>query len=119
LCEIDNIVFSVALSERVRTRVEEDGRVELGDREAALLVRSKAAHVCGPLLAMLVGVWFQTFAFLPLVFLAFWVAGVVDAYTSTEGAMASKFKKVCGVTMSLILGVLGLTFLMFAASGFK
>ena len=45
MTEVDNICYSFALGERVHARVEEAGRVELTDREAAALMRMKAVHV--------------------------------------------------------------------------
>ena len=42
---IDNAAYAVVLSERVHTRVEEFGRVELQDTEVAALVRSKVVHM--------------------------------------------------------------------------
>jgi hypothetical protein len=47
----------VALSERVRTRVEAFGRVKLQDTEAAALVQSKAVHVVLILAVVPAGVW--------------------------------------------------------------
>jgi hypothetical protein len=55
--QIDNVAYVVGLSERVRTRVEEFGRVELRDAEAAVLVWSKAVHVVLLVGAVLVAVW--------------------------------------------------------------
>ena len=57
LCDIDNIVFDLALGERVRARVEGAGRVELGSAEAAALTRTKAVHVALIVLAVLAGLW--------------------------------------------------------------
>ena len=45
LCEIDNLLYAILLPERERARVEVEGRVELGEAEAAALMRSKAVHV--------------------------------------------------------------------------
>eukprot|EP01051_Picozoa_sp_SAG22_P005841 SAG22_NODE_360_length_11744_cov_37.781623_13_plen_132_part_00 len=45
LCEVDNIGYEVGLSERLRSRVERHGRLEIGDAEADALVRTKAVHV--------------------------------------------------------------------------
>ena len=58
LCDIDNIFFDLVLGERVRARVEDAGRVELGDAEATALARTKAVHVMLLVLAVpLSGVW--------------------------------------------------------------
>eukprot|EP01047_Picozoa_sp_COSAG01_P015682 COSAG01_NODE_789_length_13572_cov_322.875158_1_plen_158_part_10 len=45
LCEIDNLLYAIVLPERERARVEVEGRVELGESEAVVLMRSKAVHV--------------------------------------------------------------------------
>jgi hypothetical protein len=45
MCEVDNITYSLFLSERVRSRVEDAGRVELSDAEVAALVRTKVVHL--------------------------------------------------------------------------
>ena len=47
LLEVDNLAYATILGERSRARVEEAGRVELGDEDVAALTRSKAIHVCG------------------------------------------------------------------------
>jgi hypothetical protein len=44
LMEMDNMAFSLGLSERVRARVENAGRVDLNDAEAVALVRMKVVH---------------------------------------------------------------------------
>eukprot|EP01052_Picozoa_sp_SAG31_P071591 SAG31_NODE_30513_length_380_cov_0.722420_1_plen_58_part_10 len=45
MTEVDNVAYQLALSERVRSRVEEMGRVQLTDKEAAALARTKAVHI--------------------------------------------------------------------------
>merc|ERR1711969_199542 len=57
MCDIDNIAFALALGERVRARVEDAGRVVLGDGEASALAQTKAVHVALIVLAVLGGVW--------------------------------------------------------------
>ena len=44
MTEIDNIFYFFVLPERVRARVEEAGRVELTDQEAAAMIRTKVVH---------------------------------------------------------------------------
>ena len=46
-----NVAFAVGLSERLRSRVETAGRVELSDAEASALVRTKVVHIA------LIGGW--------------------------------------------------------------
>jgi hypothetical protein len=66
----------VGLSERVRTRVEEFGRVELQDTEAEALVRSKAVHVVLLVVAVPTIVWSGNARVAVLIlFLAFWLGG--------------------------------------------
>ena len=45
MCEIDNFCYAVGLSERVRSRVESVGHIELSSEDAAALVRMKTTHV--------------------------------------------------------------------------
>eukprot|EP01043_Picozoa_sp_COSAG02_P050279 COSAG02_NODE_5151_length_4588_cov_2.905324_3_plen_106_part_00 len=45
MCEIDNFCYAVGLSERVRSRVESLGHIELSTEDAATLVRMKATHL--------------------------------------------------------------------------
>ena len=50
LCEVDNLSFSIGLSEQTRARVEDAGCIELTSFEASALTRLKALHV--PLIAL-------------------------------------------------------------------
>ena len=68
---IDNAAYAVVLSERVHTRVEEFGRVELQDTKAAALVRSKVVHMVLLVLGVLMGVASGDKRGLPSPFLAF------------------------------------------------
>jgi hypothetical protein len=84
--QIDNVAYAVGLSERVRTRVEEFGKVELRDAEAAALVWSKVVHMVLLVATMLVLVWSAKFGILLFghktfltAFLAFWLGGVAEA----------------------------------------
>lgn len=45
MCEIDNFCYAVGLSERVRSRVESLGHIELSTKDAATLVRMKTTHL--------------------------------------------------------------------------
>lgn len=56
ITEIDNVTYTILLSEATRARVEKDGRVELQETEAAELQRSKAIHVVLLVLVVLIGV---------------------------------------------------------------
>lgn len=45
MTEVDNVCFLLALDERTRSRVEEEGRVRLTEKEAAALSMMKRTHV--------------------------------------------------------------------------
>jgi hypothetical protein len=55
--QIDNIVYFIGLSERVRSRIEDAGRVRLTDAEVVALVRMKVVHVGFFVLTILGSVW--------------------------------------------------------------
>lgn len=57
LCELDNIAFTMGLSERVRARVEAVGRVELDEDAIAMLAYSKAVHVGAITVVVLLFTW--------------------------------------------------------------
>jgi hypothetical protein len=105
--QIDNAAYAVGLSERVRTRVEEFGRVDLRDAEAAALVRSKAVHMVLLVVAVLAAVWLEDIlaAFLiPL--LAFWLGGVADAAaTPADAGAAEKIRGAGKATGAALLGL--------------
>jgi hypothetical protein len=105
LCEIDNLLYAILLPERERARVEVEGRVELGEAEAAALMRSKAVHVAVLVVAVPCAVaggvgWI----FLPL--LAFWLAGATEAVLGSAGA-GEACKEVGKVTGRWLLGLIG------------
>jgi hypothetical protein len=110
--QIDNAAYWVGLSERVRTRVEEFGRVELRDTEAAALVRSKVVHMALLPAAVLAGVrsgegniaWLAAF-------LAFWLGGVAEEVTTPGAGAAEKAKGVGRATGVVVLGMAGSTIL--------
>ena len=114
LCEIDNLLYAILLPERERARVEVEGRVELGEAEAAALMRSKAVHVAlvvvavpcavvlggsGDLTSLLLAI------LLPLP--AFWLAGATEAVLGSAGA-GEACKEVGKVTGRWLLGCVGL-----------
>ena len=78
LCDIDNIAFKLALSERARARVEDAGRVELKDIQATALARTKAVHLALLVLAILVPIFFGDGLILP--FIAFLLGGIVESF---------------------------------------
>ena len=104
----------MGLSERVRTRVEEFGRVELRDAEAAALVRSKAVHVALVAGAVLAGVWAASAGAATLItFLAFWLGGVAEAVATPGAGAVEKAKGVGKATAAVLLGFVGLWILFF------
>ena len=105
--QIDNVAYAVGLSERVRTRVEEFGRVELRDVEAAALVRSKAVHVALLVGVMLAGVWSAD----GNVALGIWLGGVAEAVATPGAGAAEKAKGVGKATGAAALGVVGFVIL--------
>lgn len=44
MCEVDNIAYSLGLSERIRARVEDAARITMTDGEASLIVHMKLVH---------------------------------------------------------------------------
>lgn len=81
MCEIDNIAYTMGLSETARSRVEECGHVQLSTAEAKLLVRSKMMYVFLVATSVLAGVrpsTSGTFQIMVVVF-AYWVGGIADA----------------------------------------
>jgi hypothetical protein len=104
LCDIDNIAFDLALGERVRARVEDAGRVELTDAEASALARTKAVHGALLVLSVLVAVS-QDATY--LVFLAFMLGGLVEAFVPGAGA-AETAKRVGKAVGAWLLGVAGI-----------
>ena len=118
LCEIDNLLYAILLPERERARVEVEGRVELGEAEAAALMRSKAVHVAVLVAAVPCAVVrggggdlasFDLALFLPI--LAFWLAGVTEAVLGSAGA-GEACKEVGKVTGRWLLGLVGLIALL-------
>ena len=106
----------VGLSERVRTRVEAFGRVELRDTEAAALVRSKAVHmvlVVATVLAVVSAIRVQMAP--PVMFLAFWLGGVFEAVIMPRAGVAEKVQDVGKATGAAVLGTIGFFSMIFMA----
>eukprot|EP01046_Picozoa_sp_COSAG06_P053457 COSAG06_NODE_9251_length_1946_cov_679.917848_2_plen_152_part_00 len=57
LCEIDNMMFSIGLPERIRERLEVVARVELNEDETAVLAFSKPVHVIIIVISTATSVW--------------------------------------------------------------
>ena len=112
--QIDNAAYAVGLSERVRTRVEKFGRVELRDTEAAVLVRSKAVHVVLLMAAVFAGLLPGVYVTFLTPLLAFWLGGVAEAATTPGTGAAEKIKG----TGAAVLGLIGF-YVLFQVVFFK
>ena len=86
-CEIDNIAYTMGLSEPVRARVEESGHVQLSTVEAKLLTHSKTMYVALIVMSVLAGVRPSTSGTfqIMIVVLAFWAGGIADALVTKNG----------------------------------
>ena len=106
LCEIDNVAYRFALGERVRSRVETAGRLELTDDEKTALVRTKQLHL--PTIAVYLPVAVKSAhpgtAF-SLGLLVFWLGGVAEAFVPTSSRVEI-FKQVLKATVAWCLGLL-------------
>ena len=109
MCEIDNLAYSQGLSERVRSRVEEAGRVELDDEDVSALTRTKVVHV-----VMIVVVVFTAVAWpngtSPLKPLILWWMGAAVEALIEPGASAPNRCK--GVATALAKWVAGFVVFM-------
>eukprot|EP01046_Picozoa_sp_COSAG06_P055023 COSAG06_NODE_9980_length_1775_cov_38.735680_1_plen_139_part_00 len=123
VAEVDNALFVVLLPERVRARIEDRGRVELGDGDAEALARTKLVHTVLILLAVLIPVWLgasdisagtETALLFP--FLAFWAGGVAE--TLGAGRSGAEVCKAIGLTtVATLFGFIGFVVLV-SQSGF-
>ena len=114
LCEVDNIAFTLGLSERVRRRVETAGRVDLSDDEAESLAHMKVVHISLIMVfvpaGLLVAHVTASFAGCWVAMGPIWLGGVVEAFMpeATVGETAQRvgetvLQAVTGVIFSLML----------------
>lgn len=107
LCEVDNAAFAMVLGERARARVEDAGRIELGDVESAALAQTKVVHVCAITFAICVGVWtvqvtnFAATIVLPRV--CMWIGGVAESIVPGETS-AETMRRIAKMTGACLLG---------------
>lgn len=97
--EIDNAAYSIALSERVRRRVEQNGRIDLSDGEAAELARIKTVHASLIAVTMVLSILTANGdATFYLAFLVFWLGGVAEAVGpgGPAGVIGKRVGKVTG-----------------------
>lgn len=116
LCELDNLTYAVFLPERLHTRVEDEGRVELGGAQASSLMVSKWGHVATLLVAVpsiLVSGHFLVVMMLP--FGAFWVAGAAEIALGAASVSVS-CREIGKMTGRCLLGHVGYWVLCFASS---
>jgi hypothetical protein len=121
-CEIDNITYTLFLSERVRSRVEDVGRVELTETEAVALVRTKVVHLVCVVVAVMSAVvsaphWgAQGTVAAALPFLAFLAANIVQAFIrgATGAEIGIHIGKSIGSFFLSLFGILliGITFIV-------
>lgn len=91
LSEIDNLSFAVALGEKVRSRVESAGRVQLGDKEISLLSTSKVLHIGVIVVMVLSGVRAGVDPFVPCVF-TFLLGGLLETVMADFAGAAETCK---------------------------
>lgn len=116
LCEVDNVAFAVGLSERVRTRVETAGHVELDDSEASTLARTKLVHASLIVIGVIAAVGSKAginASFLPLI--PFWVGEAVELIVPGE-SLRWNCGRVGKVTAAFVLGNVGIFTLAMLAS---
>ena len=103
MTELDNITYSVGLSEPVRTLVEVGARLELDKTDMDMLWRSKVAHMsCIMLAVVVIVITGSPFGF-GLVPVAFGVAGAV-VELGREGEPLEKAKAVVATGVAAVLG---------------
>jgi hypothetical protein len=116
--QIDNAAYAVGLSERVRTRVEEFGRVELRDTQAAALVRSKSVHVVLVVVTVPAAVWMENLPLPVLVpYFAFWLGAIAEALATPGAGVSEKIKGVGKATGAAVLGLACFIILVYWAFG--
>jgi hypothetical protein len=107
----------VGLSERVRTRVEEFGRVKLLDTEVVALVWSKAVHVVLLVVAVPTIVWSGNAGVVLFIsVLTFWLGNVAEVVATPGTGAVEKGKAIGKATGAALLGLISF-FTLFAAFG--
>jgi hypothetical protein len=108
LTEIDNAAYSVGMSERVHTRIEQFGRVKMTDSEAVALALSKEVHVVSVVAGVLVAVWVADLGMsMFCAFIVFWLGGVAEALTLPGGGGAEMAMGAAKTTGASVLGFAG------------
>ena len=121
LCEVDNIAYSVGLSENVRARVENAGRVELDDVQTAALSKTKALHIGLLVVCVPASVWLAhataTFGACALAALPLWVGGLAEAVVPGADPAAT-CKRLAQTMATCALGIaLGVAAIALTVSG--
>ena len=121
-----NAAYAFLLDDKVRSRVEARGRVELSGPEAAALAVSKNVHTALVVAVVLLvvkivgdntdlGVAFS--AVLGLPFAAFWLGGLVDSRHPTAGATAKAACLAIGEALAGFVGVVVLSVVFAVVTG--
>lgn len=110
LCEIDNFTYVTLLNERVRSRIEERGRLELCDTEVKALARSNAAHVGFLMVNVSAFVWVANTEFMLIPLSAFWLAAMVEVFfdhfeLKANGSLVQTCARIAKVTGAWSLGI--------------
>ena len=115
LLEVDNITFDAALSERLRSVVEEMGHVELSEAQTTALARTKPVHIVLIVATVLGAVaiggqhggqgWLAGFTF---PFLAFGLGDAVEVFDGGRSG-AEVCKRVTKTVGAMLLGFAGFT----------
>eukprot|EP01046_Picozoa_sp_COSAG06_P000246 COSAG06_NODE_7_length_38054_cov_37.302569_8_plen_470_part_00 len=116
MCDIDNIFFDLVLGERVRVRVEDAGRVELGVAEALALARTKLVHVALLMLTVCSLIWLpegeEHVAMLQIPWGAFLLGGMLDAFVVPGASAAETAKRAGKVLVTSLLGLCAIVVLI-------
>lgn len=116
LCEIDEGAYVFLLSEPLRSEVEKQGRVQLTGLEAAEITASKTIHVVLIVAAQIGAVWgvglsiWSAIVMVPILsgFVAFWLAGVIDAVRRGNGGKEEDESRSAALGVAIVTGqVLG------------
>ena len=100
LAELDNMAYTLGLSERVRARVEKAGRVELDDSAAKALAFTKSVHLGLIVVFILVAIALTMFEAAPIPGTAFLVGGLIEAGTMPTGERCKQAAKTLGAAVA-------------------
>lgn len=122
MMEVDQVAFRLGLSERIRVRVENVGRVKLSDEEAVALVKTKTVHVTAIVVAVNLALFVARLSaggaaaigIFVLPNLGFFVASCAEAFE--PGSSASEIAQtICKSIGSAIVGQMAVMLVMIGA----